>query len=1149
MAHRSNQAVASQDQPLPQLPDDPPPPRRFLIGWATALAALGISTALVAFAVWLVRMPLADFMIEAALSERGVEADLRVVNLDLDRLTLAEVRFGAENDADASVALVEARWEWSGLTPVLRSVQIIEPRLRLRLDPGGRISAGALDRLRGDSSNRRASIPEITLEIVGGQAEIDAPFGALLATFQANGAIGENFSALARIAETSLSQGQYRLTSGEAELIVVSRDDFIAFRLNAAAPEIIWADTRIEGASSRTLGRVPLDLARFDIETAWRASSVRAPNFSGEVLAGAFGAEGLFRDDGLVLANWQGQARASAATLHLADSSLSRLRFDARAEGLGLRGESNWSAGAEGFEGLAMISRQQDASGALAFDLSGEGSLTGDAQIRFTGARLNEKAQHSIRAAFPDLESAPIGPTFASAERALDRAADAFDLTLPIVIAADGRGPRFSVAAPIVARATSGLIATLSPLRPDTPALLLQWPGPMLHGAVALELSGGGAPNAALLLDTLDWRPDAPFEADGTITLSNWRAERASIAADELGLSIVVTPQGNGTVELRGPAHVTGPLGDGEVRDLVAALNVTVAWDQGWRVTPTDGCLPMQMGGIDAAGLSFSNGDFALCALNGALIAADASRNLSGGFIVRSLALNGRMAGPQAQPTRLNASNIVGRFSGRTGATTLALEAQAPRLAIDMAADRTLNLSISHLTADAYIADSWRVEGLFSEGTLTDPALPGALSTIAGGWSAAPEDGAPVIRVNAGEALLIANRPASDDERPLFNPLRLAGVNAVLREGRITADGAVVLQANTQQLAQFTAQHDVSEGAGGTRVIAESIVFGPLLQPYDITEQARGLVENVNGDASVIAEMNWTREAILGAGRVRLNGITLATSTIPVVEDVRGEIYFDDLFNLTTPPGQSVQIGLLNPGVAVRNGRVRFRLLPEERVAIESAEFDFASGTLAMEPTTIALGAEETSFNLALRDVDATALVATLNIPDLAATGQVEGRFPLRLTRRSAFIEGGVLRAQPGGGIISYTGNTGENSTGPARIAFDALRSFRYDDLTLTLDGDLNGEVLSSIAFSGRNSGEAVDLGDIAPVPGLGRVTVRGVPFDFNVTITAPFSRLAQTASTIANPGSLINRANDDEARSDDEQDNEPVDPDAAGSD
>lgn len=134
----------------------------------------------------------------------------------------------------------------------------------------------------------------------------------------------------------------------------------------------------------------------------------------------------------------------------------------------------------------------------------------------------------------------------------------------------------------------------------------------------------------------MDWTPDAPFEADGTLTLADWRAENASIVTDDLGVSIAVQPQGGGRLDLRGPARITGPLGDGEVRDLVATLDLGIQWGNGWRVTP-NGCLPIRLGDIDAAGLSFANGNLSLCPLNGALIAADAAQNLSGGFTIAGL--------------------------------------------------------------------------------------------------------------------------------------------------------------------------------------------------------------------------------------------------------------------------------------------------------------------------------------------------------------------------------------------------------------------------------------------------------------------------------------------------------------------------------
>lgn len=1103
-----------------------------------ALGALGISLLLLAAGLWLVRFSIASFMLGAALSDRGADADFQFINLDLNSAALANVRFGSPDAPDATIPLVEARWRWNGLTPHLYFLRVVRPRLHLRMDEGGRVSAGSLEHLGGGApGRRRMSIPAIELEILEGQALIEAPFGALTATLESSGTLGEDFSAMGAIARTSRPGSDYALEAGAAELLVISRENNISFRLSANANAVTWDGARLTTPALRILGRAPLDLARYDVEINGRAASFSSEGIAAQTLTAALSFEGIALANALSPETWASESRASAAEFRLGDSALQQARFQGRIDGAEQRGQGRWSLSGGRFSGIALTSEQPSANGVFRFELTGNESFSGEARIVFAQSQLNDAAQEDLRAAFPDIPDAPVGPTFAAAERALDAAVDRFDLSIPIAMSAGEEGMRFQIAAPAEARSATGARLSIAPLRQDSPAIVLQWPGPSLSGAIAVELSGGGVPDTSVLLDTVDWTPNAPFEADGTITLANWRADNASIATNELAIGIAIQPQGGGRLDLRGPAHITGPLGDGQVRDLVATLDLGVQWGNGWRVTPNSGCLPIRLGGIDAAGLSFANGNFSLCPLNGALIAADASQNMSGGFAIRGLALNGRMSGPEGQPARLSASNVTGLFRGRTGDFTLAIEAANPRLGIEMAEARTLNVALQRLTADAHIADSWTVAGSFDAGVLTDPALPGSVSAIEGAWTAAPEDGRPIIRVNAGEALLTANRPATEADRPLFNPLRIVDASAVLQDGEISASGAILLDDRSRQLARFNARHDVSEGAGQATVNAERIEFGPNLQPYEITEQARGLVEGVRGPISASADITWTRDTLLGAGIVRLDGVSLSTATIPILNDVRGEVRFDNLWELTTPPGQHVTIGELNPGIAVHNGRVSFQLLTEQRVAIERAEFDFASGTLAMRPTMITLGADETRFELTLRDVDAADLLRTLSVPDLTATGQLEGSFPLLLTRRSAFVEGGVIRAQGEGGVLSYTGQAGQSATGVSRIAFDALRSFSYDQLSLTIDGDLNGDVVSSIAFSGHNSGRPVDLGPIAPIPGVGSVTVRGVPFRFNVRVTAPFRRLAQTAATITDPGSLINRNRENQAL-------EPVDPD-----
>lgn len=1147
MTHRSDQAVSSQDQASPHA-GSRPRALAYATVWATAIGALAVSLGVIGLGVWLVRLPLAGFVIGAALADRGAEADFRVTDLGWTHVALSDVRLGSETSPDALVVSARVDWRWDGATPELTALRLLEPQLRLRVDQRGHLSAGALDRISGPPSRERPGIPRIRLDISGGRAEILAPFGTTSARFEASGVLGRDFSGRLEAPAVTQRSGAYAVEDGEAILSVVSTNDQIAFTLDAAGGALAWEGVAVREPSIRLEGHAPLDLARFDGAARWSAAGVRAEDFEASALQGVSSIAIVSESDALAIARWDATARAAAGTARLGQTALDQARLEARASGDAGDGRGGWTFLATRLANEQLVSRRPSASGSFSF--ASDRPLQGQARLTLTRSHLTDAARAGLRRAFPDLGGAPVGPAFAQARQAFDAAAASFELVAPLQHSSDQDGARVRVAGPMEARAASGAVFRLAPLRDDAPALVMALPSFAVHGALAIDFAGGGVPGAALLFDTVDWAPGAPLDADGTLTILDWRAGASSIRANEVELSVSTGTGSGGRLDLNGPVVLSGPVGDGAVRDLSADLDMAITWtDAGWRASPHSTCQNARFVALEAAGLAFSNGAFALCPLDGALVAANRNGALSGGFSIRQLALNGRMAGPGAQPARLAAVNVVGRFAGSTESALLRLQADTPRLAIDLSEDRTLDLTLRRITGEAHLGRDWSVVGEFENGLLTDPNLPGSVSAIAGRWSARPEDRRPVIRVEAGEAQLTANQPATNAQQPLFNPLRLVDTSGELRAGQIDARGAVVLIADAVdqqdarrlrrgdvQIAHFTAHHDVREGVGGAEVRSDSLQFAPGgLQPYDISSRARGLVEYVSGQATIVADIGWTNRSIAAQGHVVLHGVSLATSTIPIVENVRGDIFFDDMFALTTPPGQIITVGLINPGISVNNGTVRFQLLGGQDVAIENADFEFASGELSMAPTTITLGAAETRVELALRNVDAADLLEHLNMPDLSVTGRVEGNFPLRLTRRSAYISGGVLRATRSGGTIAYSGQAGSNATGAARVAFDALRSFHYDELEMTLDGDLNGEVISSIRFRGENTGSAVDLGDITPIPGVGNVAVRGVPFAFNVTITAPFRRLAQTMSSISNPGVILDRAEEPEG-------NEPVD-------
>ncbi|HVY84712.1 MAG TPA: YdbH domain-containing protein [Caulobacterales bacterium] len=1102
------------------------PPQGRTARWPVRLGWAGAGAALLLGGVWLIRIPLAELTFRSVFAQQGVDAEADIQALDFGHALARNVRIGSPAAPDVKIDEAELSLNWRGLSPQLSAVRAIRPFVRLKLDPSGQISVGALEHFQTQGPSRRPSLGPMRIVVEDGSALIDAPFGALNAKFDASGVIGRDFQAMAWIAPTTQQNGAYQLEAAHAELIASSPNGQLALRLTAAAKHLAWNGLELRDAAFVGSAQAPADLSRAHAEALWRIAALDSDDgLSARAFNGGVNADAAMRADALAPQSWTGGASATAIRIGQADASLAQAQLRAEMHGGASASEGQWTLSGAHFTGFALSSNAPSARGTLRF---AQGALQAGGDVTFANTRLTEQAQQDVRSWFPRMDGSPVGPTFAAARHALDAAMGRFDLHATAQLQWRGQVGQIVVASPIEARAASGARLVASPLRDDAPALTLQLPSNGLHVAASIETSGGGLPNATLLLDGADWAPDAPLVADGSLTLANWRSEGAEIAAQDLDLSLVQPPDGEGHLVVKGPARITGPLGDGDVRDLNVALDVTIAWERGWRVTPNQRCLPVRMSTLNVAALSFQSGAFGLCAATqGALIAADAGNRLSGGFTIQSLQLNGRMAPPDSQPARLRSSLVRGAFSGTTENIVLDVEAQAPSLAIDMARDRTLSVSGRRVTANARVADRrWRVDGLFESGELGDPTLPGDVRAIAGRWSMAPENDRVVIRVNAGEARLVAHAANADDPRPLFNPMRFADVDAVLDSGKITANGRLVLEAGGRELARFSAEHDVDAGVGAAHVNAPQITFDQHFQPYEITELARGLVDNVRGPVSATAEIQWGRDTLTATGHVRPEHVSLAMATIPVIQDVSGDVYFDDLLQLTTPPGQALTVGLINPGVEVHNGRLRFQLLPDQHVAIEQADFDFSSGTLSVAPTTIALGAEETRFELKLRDIDIATLIDQLDFGDLHATGRVQGSFPLLLTTRTAFIENGQLETAPGGGTISYVGQAGNNTGGAAEVAFDALKSFHYDNLALTLNGDISGDVVTTIRFTGVNTGKPVNLAPISPVPGVvGELHARGVPFRFNVTVTAPFRRLAEAASTITNPQSLLHQA------------------------
>ena len=86
-----------------------------------------------------------------------------------------------------------------------------------------------------------------------------------------------------------------------------------------------------------------------------------------------------------------------------------------------------------------------------------------------------------------------------------------------------------------------------------------------------------------------------------------------------------------------------------------------------------------------------------------------------------------------------------------------------------------------------------------------------------------------------------------------------------------------------------------------------------------------------------------------------------------------------------------------------------------------------------------------------------------------------------------------------------------------ANIAFQALKSLRYQSLRVGMNGPLAGEMVTDVRFAGISQGEGAKSNFIVR-------RLQKLPFVFNIRIKAPFRGLLDSAQSFYDPKRLIQR-------------------------
>ncbi|WBO20917.1 YdbH domain-containing protein [Sphingomonas abietis] len=592
---------------------------------------------------------------------------------------------------------------------------------------------------------------------------------------------------------------------------------------------------------------------------------------------------------------------------------------------------------------------------------------------------------------------------------------------------------------------------------------------------------GGGLPALDIRLD----QAVAGAPVSGVARLEPYAAGSARLALTPVRFAV----SGKGT---RFDTVLTfdGPLPSGQVSGLVLPVSGTI--DPRGGVVIGAGCVPVAFRAARAGGMSLDPARARLCGIDGAPLVSK----------------------PSGGPLRYGAIGAGLHLTGHSGAAPLSVASDRAEISAAGLSVRKLAVRLGEGEGLTRL-DLDTLDGRYKGGVLSGPFegasaqighVPLLLDKMAGDWEFA-----------AGALVLSGGITISDAvPAPRFVPLIAHDATLRFGEGHIDATAELREPKSSAVIAHVDVHHDLADGSGHATLDVPGITFIPKkLQPEALTPLTLGVIASVNGTVAGLGRIDWTAKGVTSTGDFHTDGTDLAAAFGPVSK-IAGTIHFSDLLGMATPPRQTVTIAEVNPGVAVSNGVVHYQLLPQQRVRVEDAHWPFAGGTLDLEPTLLSFEqAAQRHLTFRVKSLDAAAFVQQLAFPNISATGTFDGVLPMIFDQNGGRIAGGVLQARRGGGQLAYVGELSSAQIGTmGKLAFDALKKIRYQSLAITLDGRLDGEIVSGVTFDGvrQATGET----------SIAARMIANLPFRFNIRIRAPFRGLMGSARAFVDPSVLL---------------------------
>ena len=596
------------------------------------------------------------------------------------------------------------------------------------------------------------------------------------------------------------------------------------------------------------------------------------------------------------------------------------------------------------------------------------------------------------------------------------------------------------------------------------------------------------------------------------VAMAEYRAGNSALALPRLALA----QANDGSLGFVGEARASGPLPGGLAQNLVVPLDGSLGANGTLALFRR--CTAIAFDRLAFASLTLERRGLTLCPQRGRPIVRYAGGSLSIAAGAPSLDLAGRLG---QTPIRLASGPVGFAWPGN-------LSASRVDVALGPAATAS-RFRISNLSARV----GKDIAGSFDGADVRLAATPLDITEATGRWRYADS------RLTISDTAL---RVSDRADPPRFAPLIARDAELTLFANRIDAAATLRQPATDREVAQVTIRHDLGTARGHADLAVNALVFDDRLQPADLTTRALGVIANARGTVTGKGKIDWTPDGATSGGRFSTDKLDFAAAFGPV-QGLSGSVEFTDLLGLVSAPDQEVRVAALNPGIEVTEGVVRFQLEPGNRLAIKSASWPFLGGRLSLAPTTLNLGVSEARrYVLVIDGLDAARFVERMGLANLSATGTFDGELPLVFSAASTTeqvgaavgtvlgigtaagaqaaesspgsgrIVDGRLASRPPGGNVSYVGELTYRDLSPmANFAFQTLRSLDYRTMGITLNGSLEGDIVTNVRFDGVRQGAAAKRNFLTRA-------VANLPIQMNVNVRAPFYQLITSFKALYDP-------------------------------